>query len=176
MTPWAPSTTSWNWRTACRVPTGPRRSPATPPQPPPGETPVSSLAAPYRPRTLRSELDARGRLPVAEVVALGVQLCGALGHIHRSGLVHRDVKPSNVIFVQGLPKLADLGLVATADEARSFVGTEGFIPPEGPGTIQADLSPSDACSTRRRPARTAASSRNCRPTWTPGPTGRSSSS
>lgn len=104
-----------------------------------GGTPALSPTAPYRPRTLRSELDARGRLPVAEVVALGVQLCGALGHIHRSGLVHRDVKPSNVIFVQGLPKLADLGLVATADEARSFVGTEGFIPPEGPGTVQADL-------------------------------------
>jgi len=93
----------------------------------------------YRPRTLRSDLALRGRLPVAEVVALGVQLCGALGHLHRHGLVHRDVKPSNVIFVQGLPKLADLGLVATTREARSFVGTEGFIPPEGPGSVKADL-------------------------------------
>jgi WD40 repeat protein len=93
----------------------------------------------YQPRTLRSDLNSRGRLPVAEAVALGVHLAGALGHIHRHGLVHRDVKPSNVIFVQGLPKLADLGLVATTDEARSFVGTEGFIPPEGPGTVKADL-------------------------------------
>ncbi|MCC7373210.1 MAG: hypothetical protein IT581_01040 [Verrucomicrobiales bacterium] len=93
----------------------------------------------YRPRTLRSDLNLRGRMPVAEAVALGVHLAGALGHIHRHGLVHRDVKPSNVIFVQGLPKLADLGLVATTDEARSFVGTEGFIPPEGPGTVKADL-------------------------------------
>ena len=105
--------------------------------PPGGE--IEPFVARYRPRTLRSELNARGRLPVAEVVALGVELSGALGHIHRHGLVHRDVKPSNVIFVRGQPKLADLGLVATTNEARSFVGTEGFIPPEGPGTVQADL-------------------------------------
>ncbi|MBI2947298.1 MAG: tetratricopeptide repeat protein, partial [Verrucomicrobia bacterium] len=39
----------------------------------------------------------------------------------------------------GAPKLADIGLVADVGEARSFVGTEGFIPPEGPGTAQADL-------------------------------------
>jgi WD40 repeat protein len=95
--------------------------------------------ASYSPRTLRSDLKTRGRLPVADAVALGVELTGALGHVHRHGLVHRDVKPSNVIFVQGRPKLADLGLVTSTDEARSFVGTEGFIPPEGPGTVKADL-------------------------------------
>ena len=38
-----------------------------------------------------------------------------------------------------MPKLADIGLVADVSEARSFVGTEGYIPPEGPGTPQADL-------------------------------------
>jgi serine/threonine protein kinase len=53
--------------------------------------------------------------------------------------VHRDVKPSNIIFVGGVPKLADIGLVADLSDARSFVGTEGFIPPEGPGAPQADL-------------------------------------
>lgn len=107
-------------------------------EPEPSPDPAAFVSA-YRPRTLRSELGTRGRLPVAEVVALGVQLSGALGHLHRHGLVHRDVKPSNVIFVRGQPKLADLGLVAVTNEARSFVGTEGFIPPEGPGTVQADL-------------------------------------
>jgi WD40 repeat protein len=95
--------------------------------------------ADYQPRTLASDFKSRGRLAVAEVIALGVELTGALGHIHRHGLVHRDVKPSNVIFVDGQPKLADLGLVAVAKEARSFVGTEGFIPPEGPGSVKADL-------------------------------------
>ena len=45
--------------------------------------------------------------------------------------MHRDIKPSNIIFVNGVPKLADIGLVAAANEARSYVGTEGFIPPRG---------------------------------------------
>jgi len=100
--------------------------------------PAASLAH-YEPRTLASELKSRGRLPLIEVLGLGVQLAGALGHIHRHRLVHRDVKPSNVIFVEGQAKLADIGLVTGADEAKSFVGTEGFIPPEGPGSTQADI-------------------------------------
>src|SRR5256885_2120429 len=62
-----------------------------------------------------------------------------LAHLHQQGLVHRDIKPSNIIFVAGVPKLADIGLVTDASEARSFVGTVGFIPPEGPGSPQADL-------------------------------------
>ena len=41
--------------------------------------------------------------------------------------------------VDGAPKLADIGLVTGVHEERSFVGTEGFIPPEGPGSERADL-------------------------------------
>jgi tetratricopeptide (TPR) repeat protein len=93
----------------------------------------------YVPRTLRHDLKQRGRLPVDECVKIGHSLAGALAHLHQHGLVHRDVKPSNIIFVGGVPKLADIGLVADVSEARSFVGTEGFIPPEGPGTPQADV-------------------------------------
>ena len=93
----------------------------------------------YIPRTLRQDLRTRGRLPVPECLELGLALTDALAHLHRHGLVHRDVKPSNIIFVNGVPKLADIGLVATLDEAKSFVGTEGYIPPEGPGAAQADL-------------------------------------
>ena len=93
----------------------------------------------FVPRTLRSDLRARGRLPVDVCVTIGLALTDALAHLHAAGLVHRDIKPSNIIFVNGAPKLADIGLVAHVDEARSFVGTEGFIPPEGPGTAQADL-------------------------------------
>src|SRR5262249_18014780 len=66
-------------------------------------------------------------------------LTSALAHLHKHGLLHRDIKPANIIFVGGVAKLADIGLVAEAGEARTFVGTEGFIPPEGPGTPQADL-------------------------------------
>jgi len=105
------------------------------------KTPHSALATPdsYTPRTLRSELQARGALPPAECVALGLKLASALEHLHANGLVHRDIKPSNIIFVNGEPKLADIGLVTTIDEAQSLVGTAGYIPPEGPGTPQADL-------------------------------------
>ena len=95
--------------------------------------------ASYTPRNLRSEILLRGRLPVAECIRLGLALSTALENLHRHGLVHRDIKPSNIVFVNGIPKLADIGLVAVAEATMSFVGTEGYLPPEGPGTVQADL-------------------------------------
>jgi serine/threonine protein kinase len=95
--------------------------------------------ASYAPRTLKSELFHRGHLPFEECVNLTLALTTALEHLHSHGLVHRDIKPSNIIFVNGVPKLADIGLVTGVDATRSFVGTEGFAPPEGPGTVQADL-------------------------------------
>ncbi|HEY5912306.1 MAG TPA: tetratricopeptide repeat-containing protein kinase family protein [Verrucomicrobiae bacterium] len=93
----------------------------------------------YVPRTLAHEIRARGRLPVEECITLGITLNLALGHLHRHGLIHRDIKPSNIIFVNGVPKLADLGLVTAPADAQSFVGTEGFVPPEGPNSGPADL-------------------------------------
>ena len=93
----------------------------------------------YEPRTLRAELKARDALPADEVIALGLKLTAALAHLHAHGLVHRDVKPSNILFIGGEPKLADAGLVTAVDDARSLVGTAGYIAPEGPGTPQADL-------------------------------------
>jgi tetratricopeptide (TPR) repeat protein len=109
------------------------------PSPPPSESPLRSFAAGYVPKTLAQEIRARGRLPVEECITLGLTLDLALGHLHRHGLIHRDVKPSNIIFVNGVPKLADIGLVTDLAGAQSFVGTEGFIPPEGPNSPQADL-------------------------------------
>lgn len=100
---------------------------------------LEDAAAAYLPRTLRTDLAQRRCLPPAEAAQLALRLAEALAHLHAHGLVHRDVKPSNVIFVEGKPKLADIGLVTGAGDSRSFVGTEGFIPPEGPGTAQADL-------------------------------------
>ena len=92
----------------------------------------------YSPHTLRAELE-NGRLPASRVLEIGLALAEALSHLHRNGLVHRDVKPSNVIFVKGRPKLADIGLVTDASDQCSIVGTEGYLPPEGPGTPQADI-------------------------------------
>jgi WD40 repeat protein/serine/threonine protein kinase len=95
--------------------------------------------ASYAPKTLSGEIALHGRLGASECLKVGLALSQALAELHRAGLVHRDIKPSNIIFVNGVPKLADIGLVADVNEARSFVGTEGFIPPEGPGTAQADV-------------------------------------
>ena len=93
----------------------------------------------YTPRTLASELETRGRLHFEECLPLFLSLTSALGHLHKHGLIHRDIKPSNIIFVKGLPKLADIGLVSEVGGSNSYVGTEGYIPPEGPGTRQADI-------------------------------------
>jgi WD40 repeat protein len=96
--------------------------------------------ATYRPLTLREVQSRRGRLPVSEVITLGAALARALASLHAAGLVHRDVKQSNVIFVGGVPKLADVGLVTSASAPEvTFVGTEGFVPPEGPGAPPADV-------------------------------------
>jgi formylglycine-generating enzyme required for sulfatase activity/serine/threonine protein kinase len=92
----------------------------------------------YEPRTLKSDLARHNRLSAKESIQLGLSLTEALDALHEHGLTHRDIKPSNIIFIDGVPKLADIGLVAAAGQ-RSFVGTEGYVPPEGPGTPQADL-------------------------------------
>jgi Predicted integral membrane protein len=75
---------------------------------------------------------------VKESVQLGLSLSDALGELHQRGLVHRDVKPSNIICVKGHAKLADIGLVAETGEKKRL-GTEGYIPPEGPGKPQGDI-------------------------------------
>jgi eukaryotic-like serine/threonine-protein kinase len=94
----------------------------------------------YEPRTLRADHhQASGtRWPASDCIDVGLRLAEALDHLHERGLAHRDVKPSNVIFVGGKAKLADIGLVAARGQ-RTFVGTEGFVPPEGPGSAQADV-------------------------------------
>jgi len=94
----------------------------------------------YEPRTLRADSkDTRAQqFPIEECLDVGLRLAEALEHLHEKGLAHRDVKPSNIIFVGGKAKLADIGLVAARGQ-RTFVGTEGFVPPEGPGSAQADV-------------------------------------
>ena len=94
----------------------------------------------YEPRTLRADthLAVGVQWETSVCIDVGVRLAEALDHLHERGLAHRDVKPSNVIFVNGRAKLADIGLVAARGQ-RTFVGTEGFVPPEGPGSAQADV-------------------------------------
>ncbi|MED5586466.1 MAG: bifunctional serine/threonine-protein kinase/formylglycine-generating enzyme family protein [Verrucomicrobiota bacterium] len=92
----------------------------------------------YVPHTLSSEINKQGRLPMDRCAVWCEVLAGALHHMHCNGLAHRDVKPSNVVFCDGVPKLADMGLVAASGQ-KTFVGTEGFSPPEGPGEPAADI-------------------------------------
>jgi serine/threonine protein kinase len=100
----------------------------------------------YKPRDLGGER-ARSpgrRLPYADCIGIGIALADALTFLHKNGLTHRDIKPGNVIFVNGQPKLADLGLIAEIrpdDETKTFVGTPGYMPPppEPPGTPLADI-------------------------------------
>jgi serine/threonine protein kinase len=93
----------------------------------------------YVPKTLKSELQRRKRFPADECLRLGFSLSAAVDNLHRNGLIHRDIKPANIIFANGVPKLADIGLVTEADLTISYVGTEGYIPPEGPTSPQADI-------------------------------------
>ena len=94
----------------------------------------------YEPRNLRVDMLKKPGQPLDPnfVMDVGLSLAEALAHLHEKGLAHRDIKPANIIFVDGKAKLADIGLVA-ANGQRTFVGTEGFVPPEGPGTAQADI-------------------------------------
>lgn len=93
----------------------------------------------YQVKTLASAVWDAGRLPVDRCVDVGLSLSDALAYLHSHDLLHRDVKPANIIFVAGYPKLADIGLVAETNSAKTYVGTEGFIPPEGPNSEQSDV-------------------------------------
>jgi WD40 repeat protein/serine/threonine protein kinase len=93
----------------------------------------------YTPKTLKSILEESGRISASQALPIALALTHALSFLHQQGLVHRDIKPSNIVFVNGQPKLADIGLVSEAIESGSFVGTTGFMPPEGPGSKQADI-------------------------------------
>ena len=60
------------------------------------------------------------------------ELADALHYLHAHGLVHRDIKPSNIVYVNGRPKLADIGLVAGSGVASGEVGTLVFCRLKGP--------------------------------------------
>lgn len=85
---------------------------------------------------LAAAVRTHGPLPEAAVRALGVGLAGALAHVHGLGLVHRDVKPSNVLLTLDGPRLIDFGIAraldATSGLTRSgyVVGSPGFMSPE----------------------------------------------
>ncbi len=88
-------------------------------------------------QTLKALTDAHGALPVENVVAIGRDIASALAHLHHQGLVHRDVKPGNIMLTpSGAAKLCDLGLSrplasgGTMTETQMVVGTPAYMAPE----------------------------------------------
>ncbi|MCY0928014.1 protein kinase [Streptomyces sp. H27-H1] len=85
--------------------------------------------------TLRTRIDA-GPLGPVQVVRLGVEIASALDHVHARGIVHHDVKPSNILLSEGgSPHLADFGLSRRAHgrpdlEPEMLVGTPAYMAPE----------------------------------------------
>jgi serine/threonine protein kinase len=65
-----------------------------------------------------------GTLPVGETVAVGAAVASALAAVHRAGLVHRDVKPANIVEAGGVYKLIDFGIAAMEERSQALAGQE----------------------------------------------------
>src|SRR5947199_7593847 len=100
-------------------------------------------------QTLKERIRRMGRLPVAEAVAYAIEIARALGYAHQRHIVHRDVKPQNVLIdLEGSAKVTDFGIARTLDQEGltadgRVLGTTDYVSPEQalgqPVTGQSDL-------------------------------------
>jgi len=90
-------------------------------------------------RTLLQHVSESGPMPLEQAGRVCAEIALGLAAAHRLGIVHRDVKPSNVMIAAGgQPMLVDFGLAATVGQERGAVGSEGFMAPEQAGGAPAD--------------------------------------
>src|SRR5215203_5666993 len=114
------------------------------------EEKASYIAMEYVPGgTLKERISREGPIEAADAAALGAQVAEALGAAHERGMVHRDIKPQNVILTAGgTAKVADFGIArasssVTISRTGSVMGTAGYMSPEQalgkPATPKSDL-------------------------------------
>jgi serine/threonine-protein kinase len=77
---------------------------------------------------LKGLINSRGRLPGAELARLGEEVCAGLAHAHKRGVIHRDIKPHNILLDEnGHAKVTDFGIARALDEATQATSTGAYL-------------------------------------------------